>query len=166
MEPHTPENIVSSSSIVINKNNSKQKRARVILAELEDRKLQAAKDEKATREEALLSESETPKKQLKSAQSMLSNFRKQTVFEEGEKGCVEPDMKLLCRNVEKAVSASLPGRRTMNKAAALMKAIESSMLFNGECEVMLQEVKRLHIRNVFKEWKVLKAYDCSSIGAF
>jgi hypothetical protein len=49
MEPHTPENIVSSSSIVINKNNSKQKRARVILAELEDRKLQAAKDEKATR---------------------------------------------------------------------------------------------------------------------
>jgi len=33
MEPHTPENIVSSSSIVINKNNSKQKRARIILAE-------------------------------------------------------------------------------------------------------------------------------------
>ncbi len=47
-----------------------------------------------------------------------------------------------------------------------LKSMQSMMLFQGECHLILQEMKRLHIRAVFKEWKVLKAYDCSSIGAF
>jgi hypothetical protein len=31
---------------------------------------------------------------------------------------------------------------------------------------IIKELKRMHIRNVFKEWKLLKAFDCSSVGAF
>ena len=31
---------------------------------------------------------------------------------------------------------------------------------------MLDEMKRLYVRHIFKDWKVLKAFDCSAIGAF
>jgi hypothetical protein len=44
--------------------------------------------------------------------------------------------------------------------------MENGMLFSGECQLLLEEMKRLHICAVFTDWKVLKAYDRSSIGAF
>ncbi len=31
---------------------------------------------------------------------------------------------------------------------------------------LLNEMKHLYVHQIFKEWKVLKAFDCSSIGAF
>jgi hypothetical protein len=75
-------------------------------------------------------------------------------------------MILLCQNIEKAVSVCLPDKQTRTKAAIVIEAMESEMLLQGECRIILQEMKWLHIHAVFKEWKVLKSYDCSSIGAF
>jgi hypothetical protein len=113
----------------------------------------------------LVDELKMRKKQLKSTQSMLHHCRRLATFDEGKNGS-EPDMSLLCQNIEKAVSVCLPGKHAKTKAALVIEAMISGMLFQGECRIILQEMKRLHICAVFKEWKVLKAYDFSSIGAF
>jgi hypothetical protein len=76
------------------------------------------------------------------------------------------DLVSLCQDIDKIFSVHYPGKHAQTRAKLLLDALSSGLLFHGEAIALLDEMKRLYIRNVFKDWKVLKAFDCSSIGAF
>jgi len=75
-------------------------------------------------------------------------------------------MKYLCTSIEKIVGTILPGKHAHEKALLLINALCSENMCKGEGLKVINEIKRMHFREVFKEWKLLKAFDCSSVGAF
>jgi hypothetical protein len=75
-------------------------------------------------------------------------------------------MKKFCKVIEKAVAVALPNRHVATKAKMVVDALSSGMLFSGEGVYLLNELHKKYICHVFKPWKLVKAYDCSSIGAF
>jgi hypothetical protein len=75
-------------------------------------------------------------------------------------------MKKFCKLIEKAIAVALPGKHLRTKAKMVVDALSSGMLFNGEGVRLLNELHKNYIRHIFKTWKLVKAYDCSSIGAF
>jgi hypothetical protein len=99
------------------------------------------------------------KKKLRSAQNMLSHSRKKC-------GDGTVDMVKLCKDIDKVVSWHFPGKHAPLKAKVVVDALCSGLLFQGEGVEFLNELKRRYVRDVFKDWKVLKAFLCSAIGAF
>jgi hypothetical protein len=112
---------------------------------------------------------EDSKKRLRSTQTMLSRSREQQSLMQKKidsTGTCGGDLIKLCQDIDKLLSNHYPGKHAKNKAKLLLDALSSGLLFHGEGVALLAEMKRLYVRNVFKDWKVLKAFDCSSIGAF
>jgi hypothetical protein len=108
------------------------------------------------------------KKKLRSTQTMLSRSREHQsslVKKSGKTKVVDP-MVALCQSIDKVFSIHFPGKHSQTRAQLLIEALSSGLLFHGEGVALLQEMKRLYVRQIFKDWKVLKAFDCSSIGAF
>jgi hypothetical protein len=113
-------------------------------------------------------------RKLKSTQVLSNYYKKENSCKEiytlkklngALSGSMDP-MTYLCKSVEKLVGAILPGRHAHEKASLLINALGSEKLFKGEGTKIIKEINRLHIRNFFKELKLLKAFDCSSVGAF
>lgn len=149
----------------------KNLRAAAIRKELDDKEaLRRCLEENSVLNNSL----EECRKKLKSTQAMLSRSRqcqqklilqkpsKQSSPNEEE---VDP-FKKLCESIDKVFSVHYPGKDPQTKAKILLEALSGGILFHGEGVALLQELKRLYVRDIFKDWKVLKAFDCSSIGAF
>jgi hypothetical protein len=113
-------------------------------------------------------------RKLKSAQVLANHYKKENSRKEiyqlkKTDGVLRNNMdpmKYLCKSIEKLLGTVLPGKHVHEKASLIIKALSSEMLFKGEGLRILNELKRQHIRQVFKEWRLLKAFDCSSVGAF
>ena len=59
-----------------------------------------------------------------------------------------------------------PCKHAQTRAKLLIDALLSGLLFHGEAIPLLDEMKRLYVRHIFKDWKVVKAFDCSAISTF
>jgi len=117
---------------------------------------------------------DSTERKLKSAQVLANHYKKENKKKEIYKlkktdgilsGNIDP-VKYLCQSIEKLLGTVLPGKHAHEKASLIITALSSEMLFKGEGLRILHELKRQHIREVFKEWRLLKAFDCSSVGAF
>ncbi len=163
----------------------KRLRAQLVMEKLEEaklsaesnKKLKAKEEECAELEKANLSlqtKLDVTERKLKSAQVLTNYYRKENACKEmyklkktdGELDNKRDPMKYLCTSIEKILGTILPGRHAHEKASLLINALCSEKMLKGEGEKIIQEKNRIHIRNVFKEWKLLKAFDCSSVGAF
>ena len=117
---------------------------------------------------------DSTERKLKSAQVLANHYKKQNAVKEmyqlkKTEGVLDKNidpMKYLCTSIEKLLGTVLPGKHAHEKASLLIAALSSSKLLKGEGLKVLNELNRQHIRLVFKEWKLLKAFDCSSVGAF
>jgi hypothetical protein len=140
----------------------KNKRALMVRKRLEQvREWKEIQDEN----DALQNQLDESKKKLKSAQTMLSRCREQQTLIPNSNPEGDPFVKL-CRGIDKVFSVHYPGKHAQTKAKLLLEALSSGVLFHGEGVALLNDMKRLYVRQIFKDWKVLKAFDCSSIGAF
>jgi len=163
----------------------KRLRAQLVMEKLEEAKLSAesnkkfkAKEEECAELEkanlSLQTKLDVTERKLKSAQVLTNYYRKENACKEmyklkktdGELDNKRDPMKYLCTSIEKILGTILPGRHAHEKASLLINALCSEKMLKGEGEKIIQEKNRIHIRNVFKEWKLLKAFDCSSVGAF
>ncbi len=70
------------------------------------------------------------------------------------------------QSYKNAVAQALPNRHAGTKAKMVVDALSSGMLFSGQGVRVLNELHRDYVRQIFKTWKLVKAYDVSSIGAF
>jgi hypothetical protein len=133
-----------------------------------DQKILLENELKESREsnKFLEKELEESKKKLKSTQNMLSRCRDAQSKTVKKKVSRMGDLKTLCQDIDKIFSMHFPGKYGQTRAKLLLDALSSGLLFHGEAIPLLDEMKQLYVRNVFKDWKVLKAFDCSSIGAF
>jgi hypothetical protein len=105
------------------------------------------------------------KQRLKVAQEQKKHYKSQV--NQGRLDITDrKGLKKLCKVIENTVALALPGRHAGTKAKFVLDAISSGMLFSGEGVKLLHELHRQYVRHIFKEWKLVKAYDCSSIGAF
>jgi hypothetical protein len=109
-------------------------------------------------------------KKLRSTQTMLTHIGEQQSSMQKKKECNAAsecgDFVKLCQELDKFFSIHYPGKHAKSKAKLLLNALSSENLFNGEGAGLLAEMNRLYVQNVFKDWKVLKAFNCSPIGAF
>jgi hypothetical protein len=111
---------------------------------------------------------------LKSSQVLVNYYKKELSCKEiyqlkkcdGEISPTKDPMKYLCQSIEKVTAAVLPGRHMHEKATLVINALSTESLFKGEGLKILNSLKIHHSCNVFKEWGLLKAFDCSSVGAF
>jgi len=124
------------------------------------KKLDLAEEKLISNQRCLELEVEKSKKKLRSSQNMLSRYRSKSASHGSN------DMAKLCKEIERVMSSYCPGKHTQTKAKILLDALSSGILFHREGVLLLNEMKRLYVRNIFKDWKVLKAFDCSAIGAF
>jgi hypothetical protein len=113
-------------------------------------------------------------RKLKSAQVLANHYKKQNAVKEMHQlkktdgvlsNNIDP-MKYLCTSIEKLLGTVLPGKHAHEKASLLITTLSSSKLLKGEGLKVLNELNRQHISLVLKEWKLLKAFDCSSVGTF
>jgi hypothetical protein len=138
------------------------------IKEMTDQKILLENELKESREsnKFLEKELEESKKKLKSTQNMLSRCRDAQSKTVKKKVSRMGDLKTLCQDIDKIFSMHFPGKHGQTRAKLLLDALSSGLLFHREAIPLLDEMKQLYVRNVFKDWKVLKAFDCSSIGAF
>ncbi len=138
-----------------------EKATEVIAKEKEEleNELKLCKERLVSQPRSCAMQLEDSKKKMRSAQNMLSRSRK-------KRGDGTVDMVKLCKDIDKVVSWHFPGKRAPLKAKVVVDALCSGSLFQGEGVEFLNELKRRYVRDVFKDWKVLKAFDCSAIGAF
>ncbi len=117
---------------------------------------------------------DSTERKLKSAKVLANHYKKENSKKEIYQlkktdgvlsNNIDP-MKYLCKSIEKLLGTVLPGKHAHEKASLLITALSSAKLLKGEGLKVLNELKRQHIRQVFKEWRLLKAFDCSSFGAF
>lgn len=164
----TPDPPASDSCRVLS-NTMTSKRARSITTRLlQAQVLKHTNNQIATLEKALEKREEQleeTKKKLRSTQSMLSQSRDEQQSLNIKKQSAVGDLNLLCQDINKIFSRHFPKKRTQTKAKLLIDALTSGLLFHGEAIPLLDEMKRLYVRHIFKDWKVLKAFDCSAIGA-
>jgi hypothetical protein len=117
---------------------------------------------------------DSTERKLQSAQVLANHYKKQNAVKEmyqlkKTQGVLDNNidpMKYLCTSIEKILGTVLPGKHAHEKASLLITALSSSKLLIGEGLKVLNELNRQPTRLVFKEWKLLKAFDCSSVGAF
>jgi len=69
-------------------------------------------------------------------------------------------------SLEAAISKVYPTKHPSTKAKLLMEEISSGRLFNGESLKLTQDFAQSYVRDLFKPWRMLKASDMSSVGAF
>jgi hypothetical protein len=117
------------------------------------KKSDLAEEKLISNQRCLELEVEKSKKKLRSSQNMLSWYRSKSASHGSN------DMAKLCKEIESVMSSYCPGKHAQTKAKILLDALSSGIL-------LLNEMKRLYVHNIFKDWKVLKAFDCSAIGAF
>lgn len=114
------------------------------------------------------------RRKLKSSQVLVKHYKKELSCKEiyklkkcdGEISPSKDPMKYLCDSIEKLAATVLPRKHMHEKAALIINALSTERLFKGEGIKILDSLKISHIHNVFKEWRLLKAFDCSSVGAF
>ncbi len=109
---------------------------------------------------------EESKKKLKLTQNMISQCRDWQSLTVKKKVSAVGDLVSLCQDIDKIFSVHYLGKHAQTRAKLLLDALSSGLLFHGEAIALLDEMKQLYVRNVFKDWKVLKAFDCRLIGAF
>jgi hypothetical protein len=122
----------------------------------------------------LRSKVDVAERKLKSSQVLVNYYKKESSCKDiyrlekvdGTLPINIAPMKYLCQSIEKLVSTVLPGKHVHEKASLVITALSTGMLFKGEGLSILSKLKQQHIRQVFKEWRLLKAFDCSSVGAF
>jgi hypothetical protein len=113
-------------------------------------------------------------RKLKSSQALVTYYKKELLQKDRKKskyfnvevGSKADPVKNFCQIIEKAASLALPGKHTTTKAKMMINALSSGMLFGGDGVELLNNLHANYIRHIFKPWKLVKAYDCSSIGAF
>jgi hypothetical protein len=71
----------------------------------------------------------------------------------------------LCHAIEKAFLC-LKGKHASTKAKILFEAIISGKLLQGEASLLVHDVTRQYIKQLFFTWKLVKAGDVSSVGGF
>ncbi len=163
----------------------KRLRAQLVLDKLEEAKQAANANKKLKEKEeeyeklqkenvCLKSKLDVTERKLKSTQVLSNYYKKENSRKEiyklkkidGELNNKADPMKYLCASVEKIVGTILPGKHAHEKASLLIDALCSEQMWKGEGLKIINKMKRLHVRQIFKEWKLLKAFDCSSVGAF
>jgi hypothetical protein len=153
--------------------SKKNKRAEETIARLEqEKKLSEMNDwcssmqEKCTVLEEQLDKS---RKKVRSMQAMVSKSRGQHSSISQKKNTSKTgyfDIVKLCRHLDNFFSLHFSGKHAKSKAKLLLEALNSNLLFHGEGVALIADMNRLYVRNIFKDWKVLKAFDCSPVGAF
>jgi len=134
----------------------KQALAEVKLSETNDRLLQKSNEVEA--QEVVIQEAW---KKLKQSQSLSHYYRGKS-----EK-CSGATRKMnVASSLESALSQCLPNKHPTTKASCLMDEITSGRLLSGEALKLTQEFARIYLRDLFKPWRMLKAADISSVGAF
>ncbi len=69
-------------------------------------------------------------------------------------------------SLETSLSGCFPNKHASTKAKVLMDEITSGRLFNGEALNLTKIFAQSYVRDLFKPWRMLKAGDASSVGAF
>jgi hypothetical protein len=69
-------------------------------------------------------------------------------------------------SLKSALNGCFPNKHPLTKAKLLMDEISSSRLFNGEPLKLMQIFAQHYVRDLFKPWRMLKAADELSVGAF
>jgi len=118
---------------------------------------------------------------LKNSQNLINYYKKQEVIGKAIHEKKKLDLKQMsdfavgssadpvesfCQIIEKAASVALPGKHAATKAKMIIDALSSGLIFGGEGVELLNKLHINYIRHIFKPWKMVKAYDCSLIGAF
>jgi len=167
--------VLNTQTCIQERRTRKGRRAEAVVARLKQAKkvseLQVQHFELQEKCADLEQQLDNSKKRVRSLQTMLSrNKAQQSLMVKNKVGTdavgSDGDLLKLCRYLDKFFAVHYSGKHAKSKAKLLLDALNSGLLFHGEGVAIIADLNRLYVKNVFKDWKVLKCFDCSPIGAF
>jgi hypothetical protein len=104
---------------------------------------------------------EESRKKVKQSQTLMHYYKDKI-----QKICDKTRKMTVVASLKSALNGCFPNKHPLTKAKLLMDEISSSRLFNGEPLKLMQIFAQHYVRDLFKPWRMLKAADELSVGAF